>query len=102
MNVSAFMPLGGTALIGTAATQVPISLANNVYGRVFRVRCLVAGYLTWGPTNAVVAAGAPTAGTPSPNTIGMSVVGGVEDFIFPGASWFISNVAASFEVTPGE
>lgn len=95
--VAAFQPLGPTVLVGVTALQVPGASAAGS----FRVRCLVTAYLTWGTQSTVTAAGAPVAGTPSPATVGMTA-GNVEKITLPGNSYFISSVAASFEITPGE
>jgi hypothetical protein len=92
-DVAAFEPQGATVLIGVSALQVP---SSNISQRSCRVRCLVSAYLTWGATSGVAAVGGPGA-----NTIGMTA-GTVESFIFPANSFFISNVAASFEISPGE
>lgn len=99
-NDSAFSPGGPTVLVGATAVQIPLAGSiNNVQS--YRVRCLVAAYLTWGPST-VTAAGAPTAGVPSANTIGMAA-GAVEKLSLPdGNTWFIASAAAAFEVTPGE
>lgn len=95
-----FKPLGNTTLVGVAPTLLygandsPPAGANTV-----RVRCLVAGYLGWGPKNSVTVA-APAAGVPQPNTIGMAA-NAVEHFEIPPTSFFVSSGAAGFEVTPG-
>ena len=91
---STFQPLGATVLIGTGALQVPIGSSGGS-ATVYRVRCLVTAYITWG--NGLVAA----VGGPGVNTLGMTA-GGIETFTFPAQSFFISNVAASFEMTPGD
>jgi hypothetical protein len=51
--------------------------------------------------NTTIAAVAPSAGVPSPNTLGMAV-GTVEKFTLGPNMYFISSNAAGFEVTPGE
>jgi len=97
-----FKPIGLTTLVGTSAVQAsPDPTSDSRACTTFRVRCLVAAYLTWGSQASVTAAGAPGAGTPVNNTIGMSIVGEVEYLEIPYASYFISSVAASFEITPG-
>ena len=102
---SAFTPYGsvGTVLVGVSAVQVLAATGGGAgsSGQSFRVRCLVTAYLTWGTGSGVTAVGAPSAGTPSANTIGMSA-GQVEVFSFPPLAYFISTVAASFEITCGE
>jgi hypothetical protein len=94
---STFMPSGPTVLVGASAVQANATSGSAVN---YRVRCLVSAYLTWGGAG-ISAAGAPSAGSPVTNTIGMTA-GGIETFTFPANSSFISSVAASFEVTPGE
>ncbi len=95
-----FKPMGNTTLVGVAATQLsggsdsPPAGANTV-----RVRCLVTGYLAWGPKGTVTVT-APAAGVAQPNTIGMTA-NAVEHFEIPSTSFFISSNAAGFEVTPG-
>jgi hypothetical protein len=93
-----FKPIGATYLLSTTAIQPTPDASGTA---TFRLRCLVAGYVTWGRTNAVTAAGAPGA-TPSANTIGVSIVGQVTYIEVPAASFFISSVASSFEITPGQ
>lgn len=97
---SAFQLQGQTFLVGVSAVQV-VGAGSGVTTSTVRIRCLVSAYLTVGGTSAVTAAGAPGAGSPVSNTIGMSA-GGVEVLSMGVGNWFISNVAASFEVTVGE
>lgn len=93
-----FRPLGPTQLVGVT----PLQAADLSSGcSTFRVRCLVAGYLSWGSSSAVTAKGAPAAGSPVADTLGMAA-GAVAYLELPYNSWFISNVAAAFEVTPGQ
>lgn len=93
-----FRPTGPTVLVGVVATQVGDDLSSGC--STFRVRCVTAGYLSWG-TSAVTAKGAPAAGAPVANTIGMAA-GGVGYFELPYNVYFISSVADGFEVTPGQ
>jgi hypothetical protein len=93
-----FKPLGSTFQVGTAAVQRPE--AGQPGPVTFRVRCLAAAYLSWGPKSTVVAQGAPALGAPVINTIGMNT-NGLIHLELPPDSWFISNVLASFEITPG-
>lgn len=99
----AFAPNGDTVLVGTTIVQV--KARSNVETQNYRVRCLVTGYISWAtsnnPTAPTFAATAPVAGTPSPNTLGMTV-GGVETFCLANDAYFLSSVVAGFEVTPGE
>ena len=95
-NSFTFSPAGPSVLVGVTAVQVPCTAGSGVTGFSFRVRCLVAAYLTWGSTSGVTAVGGPGV-----NTLGMAA-GGVETFAFPAASWFIANVAAAFEISPGD
>lgn len=95
---STFKPLGATVVVTNAAVQpLQTSAADGV--TTFRVRCLAAGYLTWGGSN-VTAKGAPSAGAPSPSTMGFPV-GTISYIEVPAASYFISSVANGFELTPG-
>lgn len=101
---SAFTPYGPLTLIGTAVVQVASTTLVNPAS--YRIRCLVAGYLSWAPSTGSVpptigAPTAPTAGVPSVNTIGMSV-GQTEVIALPPNAYFLSNNAAGFEVTAGE
>lgn len=96
-----FKPATPTVLVGATAVAV---VDKGAYQGVttFRVRCVnvAAQYLTWGPTSGVTAAGAPIAGTPVQNTIGLAAAG-VAYIEVPSASFFIASAAASFEVTGG-
>ena len=93
-----FTPLTPTFLVGVSQIQVaPKDLGSAV--STYRVRCLTAAYLTWGPTG-VTALGAPGAGG-TPNTIGLAT-GGVIYLQVPPGVFFISSVAASFEITGGQ
>lgn len=95
-----FHPITATYLVGTSALQVaPDTQQDN---NTFRVKCLVAAYLTWGNKSSITAAGAPTAGVPVMNTLGMATVGSVMYIEVPANSWFISSVAAAFEITGGK
>jgi len=95
-----FAPNGPTVLVDNTARQ--IAPMNAVTNPGYRVRNLSASvqYFTHGATNAVTSVGAPAAGTPSNNTIGM-LPGSVETFanLLP---WMIASTATGFEVTPGE
>lgn len=95
-----FKPIGQTVLVGVAAVAA-VDKGAQAGVTTFRIRNtnVAANYITWGPTAAVTAAGAPVAGTPSVNTIGVPI-GGVVYLEVPAASFFIATLA-SFEVTPG-
>lgn len=97
-----FQPKTLTYLITTAALQIPE--AGQVGATTFRVRLIVAGpaYLSWGSSSSVTAKGAPAAGTPVANTLGMSGLGTVMYIEVPPNSFFISNVATAFEITGGQ
>lgn len=97
-----FKPLGPLTLIGTSAVQVVQQGNANAGVLSFRVRNLLstAAYFSWGPA-AVGAPVAPTAGVPSPNTIGMLPTS-VETFEIPAYSYFIASAAAAFEIQPGQ
>ena len=94
-----FKPIGATTLVGATALQL-VDTEASAGDCTFRVRCLVTGYLTWGPSG-VTSKGAPVAGTPSVNTIGMTAGGNAAYIEVPAASFFVSSNAAGFEVTPG-
>jgi hypothetical protein len=97
-----FHPIGQTVLVGLTAVQV--NPDTQLDCSAFRVRLIVAGpaYLTWGNKASITAAGAPGAGTPVMNTVGMVNIGTVLYIEVPSNSYFISNVAASFELTGGK
>lgn len=108
MQDSTFTPAGPTVLVGTVLVQVDPPGNNTVQRTSYRVRCLATGYLSWTPmiaanatSTAITASTAPANLVPSANTIGMAG-GTVETFTLPQNAWFISSVAAGFEVTPGE
>ncbi len=93
-----FKPSGPTTLVGVTAVA-PMTRDAAAGVTTFRVRCLVTGYLTWGPTNAV--ASITPAAAPAPNTIGMTSGGNAAYIEVPAASFFIASAAAAFELTPG-
>lgn len=96
----AFAPNGPTILVVNTATQ--ILPTNAITNPGFRVRNLSASvqYFTHGATSGVTSAGAPAAGIPSNNTIGM-LPNSVETFanLLP---WMIASTATGFEVTAGD
>jgi predicted branched-subunit amino acid permease len=95
-----FHPITPTILVGVTAVQAAVDTQQD--NTTFRVRCLVAAYLTWGNKSTITALGAPAAGVPSANTLGMSVVGSAMYIEVPANSFFISSIAASFEITGGK
>ena len=106
MNNSAFAPFGPTYLVGTSAVQVLST--NNNGSTSYRVRSLLATtqYLSWAPAG--VANAAPTitvtapGASPSPYTLGITP-GTVEVFgNLPPNGFFKADIAAAFEITPGE
>jgi hypothetical protein len=97
-----FKPLSSTFLIGVTATQVINSGAVTAGANTMRIQNILTTrqYLTWGPSSTVTAAGAPAAGAPVPNTIGLA--GGESIYLeIPPTSYLIANIAAAFEVTAG-
>lgn len=94
-----FHPITQTILVGAAAVQV--STDTQLDANTFRVVCKAAAYLSWG-NSAVTAKGAPIAGVPVFNTLGMVTIGTVMYIEVPANSFFISSVAASFEITGGK
>lgn len=95
--MKAFSPQGPTYLIGRTAVQC-VGMVS-----AYRVRNLqnTQQYLTWGTSDAVEPAGAPTDGAPSEDTIGMDG-NRTEIFSLPSNIWFITDRDDSFEITPGE
>jgi hypothetical protein len=96
---SAFQPQAPSVLVSNTAIQVP-ALVNSLNMRVRNCSPTVQSF-TWGLTGAVTAAGIPTAGVPSVNTVTM-LGNSVESFTFPARSFFIADNATGFEFTPGE
>ena len=94
----AFLPQGPTYWVG----EVAVHCAGAVGGTAYRIRNLKAvdGYLTWGTSESVVFAGAPTEGEPAENTLGFGPA--KEVVTLPSDAWFIAGRGDSFEVTPGE
>jgi hypothetical protein len=97
--INAFQPQGSTFLVGTSAVQITSSTGACCY----RVRNLAAAaqYFTWGNSSSVTSNGAPSAGNPSANTVGLAA-NGIEIYQLPGNVWMIASSATGFEVTPGE
>ena len=101
-----FKPTAATISIGT--TPVAVSQVSGP-GAVttYRVRCLVAAYLSWGPTsaqataNAVAQAGLIAGTGQAANTVGM-FASSVETFELPAGSFLVASAALAFEVTPGQ
>lgn len=102
-TTSAFIPQGPTYLVVATAIQCPSSMTLSNPVQSFRVRNLSASpqYFTWGTASTVTSVGAPSAGVPSANTIGM-LGSSVETFMLPPNAWFIASTATGFEFTPGE
>jgi hypothetical protein len=98
-----FQPTGPTILVDNTARLIGINVnANGAAGNNYRIRNLStsAQYFTHGAASTVTSAGAPTAGVPSANTIGMAG-SGVE--VFSGLmAWMIASSSTGFEVTPGD
>lgn len=95
----AFAPNGPTVLVNGSATQIAPGSTMSVQG--YRVRNLSSSvqYFTHGQTG-VTSAGAPSAGSPTVNTIGM-IGNSVE--VFSGLLPFaIASTATGFEFTPGD
>jgi len=105
---SAFSPFGPTHLVGTSSVQ--IKATNNDNPTSYRIRNLKTTdqYFSWAPPApgdvavTCVTPAAPSAGSPVTNTLGMAgsttiVISGI-----PANAWFLSNIAAGFEVTAGE
>lgn len=101
-NATAFSQQGSTYLVvGTA-----ISISTTNAGCInYRIRNLstTTQYFTWAAAGATAptSVGAPSAGTPSANTMGM-VGNSVETFTLPCNVQMIASSATGFEVTPGD
>lgn len=94
-----FAPTGPAILVNGSATQI----GNLGYGgNCWRVRNLSAStqYFTTGTTNGVTSVGAPSAGVPSANTIGM--IGNSVEVFSALAPWMIASTSTGFEVIPGD
>jgi hypothetical protein len=98
-----FQPTGPTILVDNTARRIGINVdANAGAGNSYRVvnKSSSVQYFTHGSSSSVTSVGAPTAGTPSANTIGMAA-NGVE--VFGGLlAWMIASTSTGFEVTPGD
>lgn len=102
---TAFYPKGPTYLVGTSPVQCNASPTESSVS-AYRICNLLSTrqYLTWAASQAntpSIGALAPSAGTPSSNTIGIAGLA-TETFILPPNAWFEANAAAAFEITPGE
>ena len=105
---SAFSPFGQTHLVGT--TSVQIKATNNDNPTSYRIRNLKTTdqYFSWAPPEpgdaavTCVTPAAPTNGAPVTNTLGMAGTSTIVISGIPANAWFLSNVAAGFEVTSGE
>jgi hypothetical protein len=99
---STFSPQGPTYLLVGTAIQILSNGQNAVQS--YRIRNLSSSsqYFTWGAASSVTSVGAPSAGVPSANTIGM--IGNSVETIsgLPVGVWMIASSATGFEVTPGE
>lgn len=96
-TTAAFTPQTSTYLVGSSAVQV---VGSSVQYRVRNTQS-TAQYFTYGTSSSITYTGAPSAGTPSANTIGM-LASTVEVFTLGPGTWFIGNTAGAFEITGGE
>lgn len=107
MNNGAFTPFGKVYLVGTSSVQVLSD--GNQGATAYRIKSMLSTtqYLRWAPpdpTGTAITVGsvtAPTAGSPSTNTIGF-FPGAVEIVSLPANAWFKSDAVAAFEIIPGE
>lgn len=107
MNNGAFVPMGKTYLVGTSSVQVKAE--GNQTPTTYRIKAMLSTtqYLRWAPpdpTGTAITVGsvtAPSAGSPSDNTIGF-FPGAVEVISLPANAWFKSDAVAAFEIIPGE
>lgn len=94
-----FKPIGKTVVVGPTGGAVQPNDSSASAGIItFRIRCTVAGYLTWGG-QAVAAAVAPALGTPQSSTLGFAI--GVAYIDAPAASFFRGDGTSAFEITGG-
>jgi hypothetical protein len=106
MNNSAFAPFGPTYLVGTSAVQVLST--NNNGSTSYRVRSLLATtqYLSWAPAGAANAAPTITVTAPgaSPSAYTLGITPGTVEVFgnLPPNGFFKADIAAAFEITPGE
>lgn len=96
-----FKPIGPLTLVGIAAIKVCLNDGSGMSTYRVRNTAGTVQYFTWGVSSTVVFAGIPTAGAPSPNTIGM-LAGSIETFEIPAGVYFIGNVGSAFEFTAGQ
>jgi len=106
----AFAPqVGGSLfLISNDMPRQVLTPANQTATTSYRIRCLVAGYLTWSPVLAANATPTMTSAAPTlapggqaVNTMGYAA-GHIEVLTLPQNAWFISSVASGFEIYVGE
>lgn len=96
-----FKPIGKTVTVGPTGGAVAPNDQGAYLGVItFRVRVMVAGYLTWGPSG-VAAAVAPALGAPQTATLGFTTVGSIGYIEVPANSFFRGDGTSSFEVTGG-
>lgn len=96
-----FKPIGNTVVVGpTGGAVAPVDQGAYLGVTTFRVKVVVAGYLSWGPSN-IPAPVAPVLGTPQPHTMGFATVGAVAYLEVPANSFFRTDGTASFEITSG-
>jgi hypothetical protein len=106
MNNSAFAPFGPTYLVGTSAVQVLST--NNNGSTSYRVRSLLATtqYLSWAPAGVANAAPSITVAAPgaSPSAYTLGITPGTVEVFgnLPPNGFFKADIAAAFEITPGE
>lgn len=103
-----FKPLAPTTLVGLTAIQASAQPGQLQQAGVtsFRIRNITAtaAVFGWGVSSASAVATAPTAAAPqnSITVAGGAAIGGPAIYLeLPVYTWFISSVAATFEVTPG-
>lgn len=96
---NAFCPQGPTTLVDNTARLIGNSFGPSNCYRVLNLSASVQ-YFTHGLTSSVTSVGAPSAGVPSANTIGMEP-NTVEVFtnLLP---YMIASSATGFLVTPGD
>lgn len=98
-----FQPKLPTVLVGTAGIQIIPPGTGPAGMMTFRTVNLIASisYLGYGPTAAQAVANAAAPGAAGAYTIAM-LPSSVETFEFQSTMFFAANIAAAFNMTPGQ
>lgn len=96
-----FKPITPTVAYGTTGGAAPVADKGAYLGvTTFRIRCITAGYIAWGPSSSLAAPTAPAVGTPEQNVLGFAS-GQTGYFEVPAASYFRGDGVGTFEITGG-